>query len=78
MTLRSVAIVGFLAVAVAAVREPAVTGLDHIPIAVRDLARAADDYRARELRAIVRPRVARRRARTVCGWNFSSPVRRPG
>src|SRR5262245_44626014 len=27
-------------------REPAVTGLDHIPIAVRDLARAADDYRA--------------------------------
>ena len=26
--------------------DPAVTGLDHIPIAVRDLARAADDYRA--------------------------------
>ncbi len=26
--------------------EPAITGLDHIPIAVRDLARAADDYRA--------------------------------
>jgi catechol 2,3-dioxygenase-like lactoylglutathione lyase family enzyme len=26
--------------------EPAVTGLDHIPIAVDDLARAADDYRA--------------------------------
>src|SRR5262245_66326123 len=26
--------------------EPAVTGLDHIPIAVADLARAADDYRA--------------------------------
>lgn len=26
--------------------EPAVFGLDHIPIAVRDLARAADDYRA--------------------------------
>ena len=25
---------------------PVVTGLDHIPIAVRDLARAADDYRA--------------------------------
>jgi catechol 2,3-dioxygenase-like lactoylglutathione lyase family enzyme len=28
------------------VPEPAVAGLDHIPIAVRDLARAADDYRA--------------------------------
>jgi len=26
--------------------DPAVTGLDHIPIAVRDLARAAEDYRA--------------------------------
>jgi hypothetical protein len=26
--------------------EPAITGLDHIPIAVRDLARASDDYRA--------------------------------
>ncbi len=31
---------------VALVPEPAVVGLDHIPIAVADLARAADDYRA--------------------------------
>jgi len=37
-----------IALAVAALpgSEPAVTVLDHVPIAVRDLARAADDYRA--------------------------------
>ena len=34
------------AAALLAAPEPAVTGLDHIPIAVRDLARATDDYRA--------------------------------
>jgi hypothetical protein len=39
--------VGLLAVSALVVApEPAVVGLDHIPIAVRDLARAADDYRA--------------------------------
>ena len=39
-------VVFVIAVAAAFAREPAVIGLDHIPIAVSDLARAADDYRA--------------------------------
>ena len=41
--------VGAALVGLAVVRAPtapAITGLDHIPIAVTDLARAADDYRA--------------------------------
>ena len=42
----SFAVASFAAAALLAAPEPAVTGLDHIPIAVRDLARAADDYRA--------------------------------
>jgi hypothetical protein len=43
----AVAPVGLVALAaLAAPLDSAVTGLDHIPIAVADLARAADDYRA--------------------------------
>ena len=42
----SFAVVSFAAAALLAAPEPAVTGLDHLPIAVRDLARAANDYRA--------------------------------
>lgn len=46
MALRIPGIVLLVGAGLAAAPEPAVTGLDHIPIAVADLARAADDYRA--------------------------------
>jgi hypothetical protein len=41
-----VLVVALAALALPAQSAPAVTGLDHIPIAVSDLSRAADDYRA--------------------------------
>jgi len=40
------AVLASLAGVLALAPEPAITGLDHIPIAVADLARAAGDYRA--------------------------------
>jgi catechol 2,3-dioxygenase-like lactoylglutathione lyase family enzyme len=39
-------VLAWLAAVLAMAPETAITGLDHIPIAVADLARAADDYRA--------------------------------
>jgi hypothetical protein len=44
--LRALIVAISLAVAALGAPDPAVTGLDHVPIAVGDLARAADDYRA--------------------------------
>jgi Glyoxalase-like domain len=44
--MRLPAIAVLAATGIVTLPDPAVTGLDHIPIAVGDLARAADDYRA--------------------------------
>lgn len=44
--MRIALVIGVLAAASFGAPQPAVTGLDHVPIAVADLRRAADDYRA--------------------------------
>jgi len=44
--MRPAIVTAISAIVLAPPPEPAITGLDHIPIAVHDLARAADDYRA--------------------------------
>jgi hypothetical protein len=47
MTIRRSALAAMVAgLALSARPDPVVTGLDHVPIAVNDLPRAADDYRA--------------------------------